>query len=190
VPLLEAQLQNAKQQAQSYPDGLYTCFIAEIDQEVARWDSGGCTGVAPPPGSTDPSADLAAVFADWRGDAKIKIVKVKAKGRKGRPRDEFVTIKNVSKAALPLKGLSLRDRSNNRLRLPRTKKLGRGRAMRVITGCFKNSRRPRNRPGRFYACKKRGQLWNDKGDVVKIVKSNGTVIAQRGFKRFRAVPRF
>jgi hypothetical protein len=88
-----------------------------------------------------------------------------------------------------LKGLSLRDRTGKRVRLPR-RKLGRGRKLRVITGCLGKRKRPVRRKGRFYACRKRGQLWNDKGDVVKIVDRSGKVLAQRGYKRFRGVPRF
>ena len=45
----QAQLQNAKQQAESFGDAVYGGFIGEVDHEIARWDSGGCTGVAAPP---------------------------------------------------------------------------------------------------------------------------------------------
>ena len=62
----KAQLQNAKQQAQSFGDAVYGGFIAEVDQEIARWDSGGCTGVAPPPPEgTNATADFFTVYADW-----------------------------------------------------------------------------------------------------------------------------
>jgi hypothetical protein len=235
------QLLNARQQAEQDPYGTYNAFIAEVGQEIARWDSGGCSGGAPPPGS-DPGADFSAVFADWRGDGRItrcrftrqqlqnaldeaskmndldayapgfrdavraelaakcggvlgastelRIVKVKARGQPGKPGNEYVTIKNVSKKVVALKGLSLRDRSGNRLRLPRKHKLRRGRKLRVVTGCFTARKSSVRRGGRYYACRKKGQLWNDKGDVVKIVNSRGKVLAQRGFERFKSVPRF
>ena len=48
----------------------------------------------------------------------LKIVRIKAKGKKGKPRNEFVTIKNTSKADVPLKGYSLQDRTNKRIKLP------------------------------------------------------------------------
>lgn len=240
----KTQLQSAKQQAQSYPDGTYTGFIAELDQEIARWDSGGCSGVAPPPGSTDPGADFSAVFSDWRPDGMVtrckftrhqlvnalneaakntdidayapgfrdavraeiaawdarkcaevkvgnlEILRVKAKGRKGKPRNEFVTIKNASIFDLPLRFFRLQDRANSRLRLPKKYTLKKGRKLRVVTGCLGKRKKPTRRQGRFYACKKKGQVWNDKGDVVKIVTTAGLVVAQRGFGRFKAVPRF
>jgi Lamin Tail Domain len=234
------QLQNAKQQAEQDPYGTYTEFVAEVDREIARWDSGGCSGGAPP--GTDPEADFSAVFADWREDGVItrcrfttkqlqnaldqagkqndidayapgfrdavrveiarkcadikggaasgglKIVKIKAKGGRGHPGDEYVTIKNVSRGAVRLRGISLEDRSHKRIRLPRSHRLRRGRKLRVVTGCFRSSRRPARRGGRFYACK-RGQLWNDRGDVVKLRNARGKILARRGFGSLSGVPR-
>ena len=172
----KGELLAAKQQAQAYPDSLYTGFLAEIDQEVARWDSGGCTGVAQPP----PAGNTAV----------LRIVKVKARGTRGKPRSEYVTIRNVGRRAVALGGLALRNRLDKGVRLPRTARLRAGRRLRVVTGCFKARRKPVRRGNRFFACRKRGQLWNNSGDVVKLVNARGVVLAQLGYKRFRRVPRF
>jgi hypothetical protein len=119
----------------------------------------------------------------------LKIVKIKPRGGPGHPRSEYVTIKNKGKRAVALKGISLQDRSHNRIQLPRSQKLKRGRKLRVITGCFKSRKRPLGRRGRFFACRKRGQLWNDNGDVVKLVNSRGKILARRGFGSLSGVPR-
>ena len=101
-----------------------------------------------------------------------------------------MTIKNVVRGSIALRRLSLRDRSGNRILLPFNGTLAAGRTLRVITGCLEGRVRPTRRRGRFYACGTRTQLWNDSGDVVKVVGTAGAVVAQRGYKRFGNVPRF
>jgi len=241
----KAQLQSAKQQAQAYGDTTYSGFIGELDQEIARWDSGGCTGVAaPPPEGTNATADFFTVYADWLDDGALtrcghpkqrlqhtlseankvpnfdahvpglrnavraqlrainagrcaavlpgalRIVRIRSRGGPRDPLAEYVTIKNVVRGSVALRRLSLRDRSGNRILLPFNGRLGAGRTLRVITGCLEGRPRPTRRGGRFYACKTRAQLWNDAGDVVKIVGTGGAVVAQRGYKRFGSIPRF
>jgi Lamin Tail Domain len=139
-------------------------FREAVRQEIARIDRGEC-------GSTAAATKLA-------------ITRIRAK--KGKK--EFVTIKNVGSTAVALRSLRLRDKQRSRIRLPRFA-LRRGRSLRVVTGCFKKSKKPRRRGNRFYACKRKA-IWGNKGDVVKIVNSRGTVLAQRGYGRFRSVPRF
>jgi len=241
----KAQLQSAKQQAQSFGDAVYGGFVGELDQEIRRWDSGGCTGVAaPPPAGTNATADFFTVYADWLDDGALRrcghpkrrlqntlgeantvpnfdahvpglrsavraqlrainagrcaavlpgalrIVGIHARGSRRKPLAEYVTIRNTVRGSVALRRLSLRDRSGNRILLPFNGRLGPGRTLRVTTGCLEGRVRPTKRGGRFYACNMRAQLWNDAGDVVKVVGSGGTVVAQRGYKRFRSIPRF
>jgi len=42
--------------------------------------------------------------------------------------------------------------------------------------------------GRLFACRRR-PLWNDRGDVVKLVDAGGRLVARRGYGRFRRVKR-
>lgn len=238
------QLQNAKQQAQSYGDALYSGFVGEVDQEIARWDGGGCGGVAqPPPGGTNAMADFFTVYADWQDDGELtrcrhtkkqlqntlsqagkvpnfdshvpgfrdavraqlrainagrcgllpgvlKIVRIFPIGKREAPLNEFVVIKNLSTRSVSLRGASLRDRSGNRIHLRRSRRLGRGGTLRVVTGCLAGRTSPVRRGGRFYACRRRGEVWNDAGDVVKVLGPGGTVVAQRGYRRFSGIPRF
>jgi hypothetical protein len=144
-------------------------FRDAVRQEIRRIDSGGCAGLSK--------------------QSKLTIRRIKGKVRKGRSKKrEFVTIRNVGNDGAALRGMTLRDKSGNRIRLPRFT-LKANRTLRVTTRCSGRSRKPRRRGHRFFACRKR-QIWNDKGDVVKIVNAEGVVLAQRGFGRFKGVPRF
>ncbi len=162
------QLQNALGEASKIADidAYLPGFRDELGRELARNASGACAAKLP--------------------GAGLRIVKVRAKGG---PRKEYVTIKNTSRGTVGLKGLTLRDRSNHRIKFPSKLKLKRGKSLRVVSGCFKQRKRATKRRSRLYACKAK-QLWNDKGDVVKLVNSRGKVIAQRGYGRFRRVARF
>jgi hypothetical protein len=59
----------------------------------------------------------------------------------------------------------------------------------VVTGCAPGRRKAKRIGSRLFACRK-GRLWDDRGDVVKIVDSRGTVVAQRGYGTLRRVARF
>ena len=144
-------------------------FRDAVRREIQRIDSGGCPGLSK--------------------QSKLRVTRVKGKVRKGRSKKrEFVTIRNVGTAGAALRGMTLRDKAGNRIKLPRFT-LKQKRALRVTSRCRPGRRGPSRRGHRFFACRKR-QIWNDAGDVVKIVNREGVVLAQRGFGRFRAVPRF
>ena len=119
----------------------------------------------------------------------VRIARIQARGGGREPLREYVTIRSLVGGSIALRQLSLRDRSGNRILLPFNRRLGARRSLRVVTGCLPGRSRPATRRGRFYACK-RGQLWNDGGDIVKVVGSGGTVVAQRGFGSLRSIPGF
>ena len=144
-------------------------FRDAVRQEIRRIDTGGCAGLSK--------------------QSKLAIRRIKAKVRKGRSKKrEFVTIRNVGNAPAALGGMTLRDKAGNRVKLPRFR-LRAKRTLRVTSRCLGKRRKPARRGHRFFACRKR-QVWNDRGDVVKIVNAAGVVLAQRGFGRFKGVPRF
>jgi len=98
-----------------------------------------------------------------------------------------VTIRNTGRGAVRLKGATLRDRSGKKLRL--SGRLAGRRSLRVVTGCARGARRPRRVGSRLFACRT-GRMWDDRGDVAKVVDARGTVVAQRGYGTFRTVARF
>jgi hypothetical protein len=157
----------------STTDDTYTGFRDAVDAEIRRWDTGGCGGVL---GVTQKSANF-------------KIVKVRGKVRRGSKRKEYVTIKNRGGKTGNLKGWSLRDRSGHRIRFRKRLRVRPGRRLRVVTGCAKGHKRAFRRRSRYFACRKK-TIWNDSGDVVKLVRPGGKVVSQRGYGRFRSVRRF
>lgn len=135
-------------------------FGVEVRREIQRYDSGGCLSVSP-----------------QRGLAISRI----------RPRKrESITIRNTGALTARLKGVTLRDRSGNRLKLGNGT-LKAGRLLRVFTGCARKRRKAVRRGSRLYACRT-GTVWNDKGDVVKLVNSLGSVVAQRGYGTRKNAP--
>ena len=164
------QLVNARNQATE--QDTYTNFTDEVDREIARWDSGGCSGG----GSGGRSADF-------------RIVAIKGKVRSRNKRKEYVTIRNKGGKAGNLKGWSLRDRSGHRIRFRKSLRVRAHRRLRVITGCAKGRKRAVRRGARYYACRKR-LIWNDRGDVARLISPRGLRVSQRGFGRFKGVARF
>ena len=116
--------------------------------------------------------------------ANLKIVKVRPR----RGLKESVTVKNLGKRTAKLSGLTLRDRGGARLRLGRAR-LGPGKSLRVFTGCAKGKRRFIRLKSRVFACRRK-TVWNNGGDVVRLVRSGGTLLSRVGYGRFRAVQRF
>ena len=169
-----AQLVNARAVASSVTDfdNYVPGFRTEVQREINRHDSGGCSASGPgnPAGGSLPTR-------------RLRIVKIRPRGSLR----ESVTIKNVAGARVRLSGLSLRDRAGGRIRLPRKAALRPGRTLRVYTGCAKGRRRAVRRGARFFACRRR-PLWDDRGDVVRLVRG-GTLLARRGYGRFRRVKR-
>jgi lamin tail-like protein len=173
------QLLNARNEADKTPDlELYAPgFRDEVNREIRRWDSGGCRGATPGSGAARDSSAI--------GGLRIKKIRPK-----GGARSESVVLKNTSKKTARLRGATLRDRAGNRLRLPRKARIRRGRTIRVFTGCKKGvkRRRPFKKGRRIYGCRRK-QLWNDGGDVVRLVDADGVLIARRGYGRFKSVPK-
>jgi hypothetical protein len=167
-----AQLVSAGSFAASIPDlnSYAPGFRGEVASEVARHDSGGCTG----------SAERAR--SPLRG---VRITAIRPRGRLS----ESVTIRNSGSRAVNLGRATLRDRRGNRVRIPRGTRLGARRSLRVVTGCAAGRRGPVRRASRLYACRRSG-VWDDRGDVVKVVDTRGRVVAQRGYGRLRRVVRF
>ncbi len=99
-----------------------------------------------------------------------------------------MTVKNLGRRTAKLRGITLRDRGGARVRLGRAR-LGPRKSLRVFTGCAKGKRRFIRLKSRVFACRKR-TVWNDRGDVVRLVASGGTLLSRVGYGRFRSVQRF
>ena len=171
-----AQLVNARnvaagiQDFDSYAPG----FRDEVGREIARYDSGGCSGISP-----DTTARNSSPLR------RVRITRISPKGGKR----ESVTIRNRGSRSVSLRGATLRDRRGNRIRFPRSTRLRAGRSLKVITGCARGRRRPFRRGSLFWACRRK-LVWDDRGDVVKLVDSRRTVVTQRGYGTYRGVRRF
>jgi hypothetical protein len=152
---------SAVQDFDSYVPG----FRDEVRAEIARHDAGGCKTAK-------------------RRVANLKIVRIRAR----RGLKESVTVKNRGKRTAKLRGVTLRDRSGARLRLG-SARLAPGRSLRVFTGCAKRRKRFIRLRSRVFACRRK-TVWNDSGDVVRLVAANGTLLSRAGFGRFRRVKRF
>lgn len=128
-----------------------------IKREVRRWQDGGCKG---------------------RGVAAntLKIVKVKAAGGAG---EESVTIKNIGRKTLQLRGYALRDAADHTVTL-RSTKLRAGRKLTVVTGCRSGHSGPLRRGSRYYACRQT-EVWDDAGDTVDLLGRGGGLLAQKTY---------
>jgi len=165
-----AQLVNARRVAATVTDfdSYAPGFREEIRRQIARRDAGGCSR------------------ARARSALRmVRIARIRPRGGLG----ESVTIRNTGRRAVSLRGATLRDRGGRRLRLTGAGKLGGRRSLRVVTGCARGRTRPTRSGFSFFACR-RGRLWDDSGDVVKVRDSRGTLIAQRGYGRLRGVAGF
>ena len=152
-------------------------FRQEVSREIARHDSGACRGIVP----DTPAAAAARARSALK---RLRIASIRPKGGL----KECVTIRNPGSSGVGLGGATLRDRSGQRLTLGRGR-LGAGGSLRVYTGCAKGRKKASRRGSRLYACRKK-RVWNDGGDVVKIVDGRGVAVAQQGYGRFRSVFRF
>lgn len=170
------QLVNARNQAAAVPDfdSYAPGFREEVAQEIARHDRGGCRGVSPQ------------TPASKRNRSALRAVRITAIRPRGGSR-ESVTIRNTSRRAVRLRGATLRDRSGKRIRL--SGRLAGRRTLRVLTGCAGARQRPARLGSQLFACRS-GRVWDDRGDVVKVVDARGIVVAQRGYGTLRAVVRF
>ncbi len=173
-----AQLGNARNVSRTTTDfdSYAPGFREEVGRELARHDAGGCKGIAPQPSSARRNRSAL---------RSVRIVAIRPEGGAL----ESVTIRNGGRRAVSLRGATLRDRAGRRLSLRSAGKLGARRSLRVISGCARARKRPVRLGTRLFACRA-GQVWDDRGDVVKLVDPRGTVVAQRGYGRLRGVARF
>lgn len=105
-------------------------------------------------------------IARWRqGDCagRAQIVGVRAKR-------ERVRIANPGATAVSVGGMRLRDRQGNGIRLRRGLQIAPGATIVVRSG--------------------RRAIWDDRGDVARLVKKDGAVVSQFGYGRYRSHKRF
>jgi hypothetical protein len=105
-------------------------------------------------------------IARWRRgecDSRARIASVK-------PKRERVRIANEGPRAVEVGGMRLRDRQRNSIRLRRGMRIEPGASIVVRSG-----RRP---------------IWDDRGDVARLVARDGAVVSQLGYGRYRGVKRF
>ncbi|MGI9081787.1 MAG: lamin tail domain-containing protein [Thermoleophilaceae bacterium] len=164
------QLVNARKVAATVTDfnSYAPGFRENVRREIARHDAGGCS--------------RARARSALRN---VRITRIRPRGGLG----ESVTIRNTGARAVSLKGATLRDRGGRRLRLGGAGKLAGRRSLRVVTGCARGRRRPARIGSSLFACRSR-RLWDDRGDLVKVVDSRGTVVARRGYGTLRGAIRF
>ena len=170
-----------------------------------------CLLVLAVPASADPSDDYRAVHRDWEEDGRItpcawtveqlrnareisdsnpddtyngfpdRVDEEIARWRRGdcaprlrivavRAKRERVLITNVGGSPAPVTGMRLRDRQGNRVRLPRGVEVAPRDTLVVRSG--------------------RRAIWDDRGDVARLVASDGSVVSRYGYGRFRNVKRF
>lgn len=163
-----------------------------------------------PSAFADPAADYTAVHRDWEKDGEIKrchwtqaqlenaraiadenpddtyngfpekvdveIARWRDGGCRPRPRitgvragRERVLIANRGGTPAKVGGMRLRDRQGNAIRLRR--------GLRIA-------------PGQTIVVRSRRPIWDDRGDVARLVARNGTVVSQYGYGRFRNRKRF
>ena len=175
-----AQLVNARSRITPQDDSYDPGFRDEVNREISRWDAGGCKGSGGGGGGGGPGSSKKADF---------RIVTLTGRVRSRNKRKEYVTIRNRGGKAGNLKGWSLRDRSGHRIRFRRSLRLKAHRRLRVVTACAKRHRRAFRRGARYYACRK-SSIWNDRGDVAKLVAPSGRIVSQRGFGRFKHATKF
>ena len=150
---LEAVRALISEDVETYAKGIRGAIV----REVKRWRDGGCKG---------------------RGVAatKLRIVAIKAAGG---PAKESVTIKNIGRKAVQLRGFALRDGADHTVKL-RAVTLRAGRKLTVVTGCRSGHRKPVLRRSRYYACRKT-EIWDDAGHVVDLLSRGGGLLAQKTY---------
>lgn len=101
----------------------------------------------------------------WRRgecDSRPRIVAV-------RPKLDRVTIANRGSKAVKLGGMRLRDRQGNTIRMPRGMRLP---------------------PGGSITAVSEHRIWDDRGDIARLVTKSGRVVSQYGYGRFKDRKRF
>ncbi len=153
----QGQLESARSQISQDVETYAKGIRGAITREIKRWRDGGCKGRGP-------------------GADKLRIVAIKAAGG---PAKESVTIKNIGRKTVSLRGFALRDGADHTLKF-RSTKLKPGRKLQVVTGCRKGHRSALRRGSRYYACRK-NEVWDDAGDTVELLGRGGGLIAQKTY---------
>lgn len=162
----EPELQNAYNVATSNPDMQYsTEFPDEVQREIARWHSGGCSGVAPLSARRTSALDGA------------RIISVKGRGKAPK---EYVKVKNTVKKTIAFKKATVRNLKKQKAVFPATFKLKPGKTAVVRMGCAKGQRKASFKGLRVYLCRKSG-FFKDRGDAARLADSKGTVVSQRPY---------
>lgn len=149
------QLEGARRQIAEDIAAYAAGLDAAIAREIKRWKARGCAG---------------------RRAVRLRIVAVAPKGD---ARAEYVTIKNIGSKSVNLRGYALRDGADHTLRFGATK-LGKGRTLRVITGCRSAYKSALRRGSRYYACRTT-PFWDDTGDVVELLGPGGGLLSQKRY---------
>jgi hypothetical protein len=152
VSQLESVLAQISGDLDAYAPGLRPAITAEIK----RWKAGKCKGKS-----------LV---------GKLKIVAIKAKGDAGK---ESVTIKNVSRKSIDLRGFALRDAGDHTLKFRRMT-LKAGKKLTVVTGCRKGHKAAVKRGATYYTCRK-SEVWDDAGDTVELLGRGGGLLATKTY---------
>ena len=171
----QAQLQNAYDIARSNPDFQYeTRFVDDTKAELDRVKAGGCAGVEP----------LSARKKSPLYGARI----VSVRGHGGAA-SEVVAIRNRAGKTLSFRKASLTNVKGRGFYFPARFKLGKGRTVRVHTGCQKGKGHSSFTARAVWLCGKSG-IFRDKGDLARLADAKLLVVSQRGFGSQRSRPAF
>ncbi|HEX4362993.1 MAG TPA: lamin tail domain-containing protein [Solirubrobacteraceae bacterium] len=152
----KAQLEGVRNQASSDVDTYAHGFAAALRAALKHWTAGDCRGK--------------------RDGAKLTIVLVHAKGAAGA---ESITIKNLARRAVNLRGYALRDRGDHTLKFRAVTLVG-GDTLRVVTGCRSGHRGVLRLGLSYYACRSK-QIWDDAGDLVELLGPGGGLLSKREY---------
>jgi hypothetical protein len=151
-----AQLKAARSQISGDLDAYARGLRPAISAELKRWKNHKCRGKS--------------------AVGTLKIVTIKAQGG---ATEESVTIKNVSKKAIELRGYALRDAGDHTLKFTKTK-LKAGRTLKVITGCREGHKSAVRRGTGYYSCRQ-NEIWDDAGDTVELLGRGGGLLAKKTY---------
>jgi hypothetical protein len=160
------ELENAYQVANGSPDFQYeTGFSDEVQREIARWKSGGCSGVPP---------------LSVRKRSPLYGAKVVAVSGRGKAKSEFVRIRNTTRKMLVFRRASIRNVKRQKAFFPAGFRLRAGKTALVRVGCEGGKRRASSRGTRVFLCRRR-PLFADRGDAPGLADAAGTLVSRRSY---------
>lgn len=151
------QLKNTLAQLGTDVDSYAAGVRSAVQREIKRIRKGRCKGKRP-------------------GGVNLRIVKIQSKGG---ARSESITVKNLGRKSVNLRGFVLRDSDDHALRINKTT-LKSKRSLRIVTGCRKGTKKAVRRGSRYYACRTK-QFWDDSGDIVELVNPKGGLISKKKY---------